>query len=1204
MEMLNLMAVSLWIFVFLWYGVLMALGFSGTSREARMALPKKVKPSKVIDPKPYKNMRNCTINDIWVDNKGIPHRIPRWKIAMNAIKGRLMSLKMRYRHSRIWRSIAMGLTMLAGALTGMMPTFAITHDPGMEGPISTTQHVLNGLIPNPDFTVEVLAVDAYNQTYQGQGPYIWRASGTNDQITINSAISALPAGGGRVLLSEGTFNITGKITIPRSNVTVQGQGDSTIIQSPGIAEDFIYFAGKSNILLQDFSIDGTNQTAGLGVNAVSTFSAYCVKCHLDNVKIRNTFDTEGYSKNLIVGKPFAGEEYIEHERGGLGLYPVPYGRLTATASSEFSASFAASKAVDGNLEISSDGEGWTTASLTNAQMKNQWIEITTDNANKIVFIGDSITDGQPYHSDDPTICLDADDPRTITEIMKVNLPTFTIVNKGIASNTTSLMVARFTADVLNQKPSHCVILGGVVDVIFGTDIYIETMPNLLSMYNSCISNGITPVACTILPVALTRSGMTVAKQDEIDVINTYIRATAKSLHIPLIDYFKAMESFPGSRKMPNDFYGDGGLHPFVVGHNAMARAINPAIFAQGAITGILFSSLMKTGKDLLSVWNKPKTMLIIPKRGAPFGVTQSASTYHKKEMFAVPNALEKDMSSFRVVFKEMWNDHSPGRSGFGEIIPYQGAFSDVQGTHDQSTSTYKVSTDYNISTSTTAGIQEALDALPSTGGELFIPAGTHSISTTLTIPNSTITIRGVGRSSIIYLATGTNADVFTASGTDFLTLKDLAINGNGVNNTNSRGIYLNNCDYLTLYNIYVHHTSLVGLTITNSDYGTIDHSLVESCQHGMDVGANNYLLMTNTTSQSNTTYGMIATADKNMKFVNCSFFNNIGGVYVPGGLATTTVLEVLFEGCNFDVNYNGLIIAEAQGVVVNNCSIQGNYRMGIICSGIINCQITNSFFKGNNAFTGNYDDINLDVSGANVCWGNFISNNMYASTAGTYQTRYSIYISDAAHYNNTITLQNFQNANVSGRIYLGASVLALAPRPTQSIQCFLAYGTTNVLGAEGNGPYAPIAQPDAINGRNVTVTLTKVLGDGSGTVIINGTDQFGNVISETKTWTPGAGGTVELTKIFASIDPVPGGIIITDLNLNDTISVGLGNKLGLDHKIFTGAVKKVFKSGAGYWVPTTQWAEDATYHAVKVGEDGTSIAANDEFQIQSLDCLA
>ena len=54
-------------------------------------------------------------------------------------------------------------------------------------------------------------------------------NGTNDQTVINNAISALPSTGGKIVLLEGTYNISGQINVNKPNVTICGMGNSTVL---------------------------------------------------------------------------------------------------------------------------------------------------------------------------------------------------------------------------------------------------------------------------------------------------------------------------------------------------------------------------------------------------------------------------------------------------------------------------------------------------------------------------------------------------------------------------------------------------------------------------------------------------------------------------------------------------------------------------------------------------------------------------------------------------------------------------------------------------------------------------------------------------------------------------------------------------------------------------------------------------------------
>lgn len=54
-------------------------------------------------------------------------------------------------------------------------------------------------------------------------------NGTNDQAVINNAILSLPSTGGKIVLLEGTYNISGQINVNKPNVTICGMGNSTVL---------------------------------------------------------------------------------------------------------------------------------------------------------------------------------------------------------------------------------------------------------------------------------------------------------------------------------------------------------------------------------------------------------------------------------------------------------------------------------------------------------------------------------------------------------------------------------------------------------------------------------------------------------------------------------------------------------------------------------------------------------------------------------------------------------------------------------------------------------------------------------------------------------------------------------------------------------------------------------------------------------------
>ena len=82
--------------------------------------------------------------------------------------------------------------------------------------------------------------------------------GTADQVEINNAINALPAGGGKVVLLEGTYNLSGTITIGKSNVTLAGMGRSTVLNRA--FNGGLISISANDITCENFCITGNKST--------------------------------------------------------------------------------------------------------------------------------------------------------------------------------------------------------------------------------------------------------------------------------------------------------------------------------------------------------------------------------------------------------------------------------------------------------------------------------------------------------------------------------------------------------------------------------------------------------------------------------------------------------------------------------------------------------------------------------------------------------------------------------------------------------------------------------------------------------------------------------------------------------------------------------------------------------------------------------
>ena len=101
--------------------------------------------------------------------------------------------------------------------------------------------------------------------------------GTGDFTDIQSAIDALPSGGGVVYIKEGTYTITSTITREIDNVYLVGAGFATIITTGSNINLIKVFGDKWTI--QNLRIDGNSQATNKGI--------FCE--FVDNIMINNCF---------------------------------------------------------------------------------------------------------------------------------------------------------------------------------------------------------------------------------------------------------------------------------------------------------------------------------------------------------------------------------------------------------------------------------------------------------------------------------------------------------------------------------------------------------------------------------------------------------------------------------------------------------------------------------------------------------------------------------------------------------------------------------------------------------------------------------------------------------------------------------------------------------------------------------------------------
>jgi lysophospholipase L1-like esterase len=195
------------------------------------------------------------------------------------------------------------------------------------------------------------------------------------------------------------------------------------------------------------------------------------------------------------------------------------------------------------------------ANLNKYQNENATLNPLEPGQKRIVFMGDSITEGWPF--------LDFFAGKTY-------------VNRGISGQTTPQMLIRFRPDVIALKPSVVVIMAGINDIAGNTGPSTLEMItyNIFSMAELAKANNIKVILCSVLPAFdfPWRPGSFPA--EKVVTLNKMIKKYADTNGILYLDYYSAMVN---DQKGLNATYSGDGVHPNKTGYEVMNPLVEKAI---------------------------------------------------------------------------------------------------------------------------------------------------------------------------------------------------------------------------------------------------------------------------------------------------------------------------------------------------------------------------------------------------------------------------------------------------------------------------------------------------------------------------------------------------------------------------------------------------------------------------------------------------
>ncbi|WP_432670954.1 GDSL-type esterase/lipase family protein [Flavobacterium sp. SM2513] len=191
------------------------------------------------------------------------------------------------------------------------------------------------------------------------------------------------------------------------------------------------------------------------------------------------------------------------------------------------------------------------AYLEKFRRENEQLKSLRDK-NRVVFIGDSIIAGWKEQS-----------------LFRENLH---FINRGINGQTSSQILHRFQADVLDLQPKIVVVLVGTNDIAEnnGQITLLEIQNNFRSMIKVAIGNGIPIVLCSLLPVSEYYWNKKIKPFEKINLLNCFLKSQSTEKDIFFVDYYTLLTE----NKVMNSKYSNDGVHPNNIGYDIMSTRLS------------------------------------------------------------------------------------------------------------------------------------------------------------------------------------------------------------------------------------------------------------------------------------------------------------------------------------------------------------------------------------------------------------------------------------------------------------------------------------------------------------------------------------------------------------------------------------------------------------------------------------------------------
>lgn len=188
---------------------------------------------------------------------------------------------------------------------------------------------------------------------------------------------------------------------------------------------------------------------------------------------------------------------------------------------------------------------------------NQRLKAAPPAPGRVVFLGDSITDGWKLEN---------------------SFPGKPYVNRGISGQTTAQMLVRMMPDVLAHSPAAFILLAGTNDIArnAGPQTLDMITANIQAMSELARAHNVKVILCTVMPISDYTSRVQSQRRPPADILalNQWIKDYAARTGATIADYYAATADERGFLK---EGYSGDGLHPNPKGYELMAPVAQAAI---------------------------------------------------------------------------------------------------------------------------------------------------------------------------------------------------------------------------------------------------------------------------------------------------------------------------------------------------------------------------------------------------------------------------------------------------------------------------------------------------------------------------------------------------------------------------------------------------------------------------------------------------